>query len=99
MSDRTLEIFVDGRSVPARPGTTVASVLLAEGTVAFRLSERREARGPLCGMGICHECRVTIDGIAHQRACMVLVVSGMRVETATPSVASAEPPNHAARRR
>jgi hypothetical protein len=35
----------------------------------------------LCGMGICYECRVTISDVAHQRACMVVVEPGMRIDT------------------
>jgi sarcosine oxidase subunit alpha len=36
-------------------------------------------------MGICYECRVTIDGVAHQRACMTLVVEGMAIVSASDS--------------
>jgi sarcosine oxidase subunit alpha len=32
-------------------------------------------------MGICHECRVTIDGLPHQRACLVPVAEGLVVCT------------------
>jgi len=32
-------------------------------------------------MGICHECRVAIDGVAHRRSCLVEVASGMRIQT------------------
>jgi sarcosine oxidase subunit alpha len=35
----------------------------------------------LCGMGICYECRVMVDGVAHQRACMIVVEPGMCVDT------------------
>jgi sarcosine oxidase subunit alpha len=45
------------------------------------LSVSGEPRGPLCGMGICFECRVTIDGRAHQRACQIPCRSGMQVWT------------------
>ena len=41
-----------------------------------------EPRAPLCGMGTCYECRVTIDGVAHRRACLVTVADGMHVTTA-----------------
>jgi hypothetical protein len=57
-----------------------AAVALA-GESAFRVSVSGEARGPLCGMGICFECRVTIDGRAHQRACQILCQPGMQVWT------------------
>jgi len=33
-------------------------------------------------MGTCYECRVTIDGVAHRRACLVTVADGMHVTTA-----------------
>jgi D-hydroxyproline dehydrogenase subunit gamma len=60
---------------------TVAVALLDARQFAFRRSVSGEARGPLCGMGVCHECRVTIDGVAHRRACMVVAVAGMRIDT------------------
>ena len=75
-------IDVDGIACRATAGMSVAAALLDAGAWSFRRSVRGEPRGPLCGMGICHECRVTIDGVAHQRSCLVLVAEGMRVETA-----------------
>jgi D-hydroxyproline dehydrogenase subunit gamma len=80
MADRT-NIIVDGRSVHASPGQTVAAALIGLGLAAWRHSPSGEARGPLCGMGVCQECHVTIDGIAHRRACLVAAVDGMIVET------------------
>ncbi|MEO8563122.1 MAG: (2Fe-2S)-binding protein [bacterium] len=74
-------MHVDGVAMHPGAGTSVAAAMLNAGTWGFRRSVRGEPRGPLCGMGICHECRVTIDGIAHRRACLVLVANGMRVET------------------
>lgn len=76
-----MTIQVDGREVTVSPGITVAAALLNEGVAAFRRSVSGEARGPLCGMGICYECRVSIDGRAQQRACMIPVREGMRVAT------------------
>jgi aerobic-type carbon monoxide dehydrogenase small subunit (CoxS/CutS family) len=68
-------------AVPA--GISLASALINVGIDAFRRSPVGEARGPLCGMGTCHECRVTIDGVAHRRACLAPVVDGMEIVTAT----------------
>jgi len=79
----------DGRSVRVPAGVTVAAALTDLGVAAFRRSVGGEPRGPLCGMGTCYECRVTIDGVAHRRACLVLVADGMRVTTA----AAAEEPS------
>ena len=64
--------------VPAQ--TSVAAALMNAG-LAARKSIEGEARGPLCGMGICFECRVTVDGIAHERGCQLLVRDGMEVTT------------------
>mgnify|MGYP000008806258 CR=1 FL=1 len=76
-----LTIIVNGRPVKAYTGETVHAVLLAAGITAFRKSKSGEPRGMFCGMGVCYECLVTIDGIAHQRACMRLVEPGMAVVT------------------
>lgn len=76
-------IVVDGREASVPAGTSVAAALLMLGVRAFRRSATGEARAPLCGMGICHECRVTIDGIPHRRACLVPVIEGLQVETAS----------------
>ena len=79
---RHIEIIVNGTTVPAERGVTVAAALLDAGQFAFRESRSGDARAPLCGMGVCYECRVTVDGVAHQRACMTVVESGMQVSTA-----------------
>lgn len=77
-----VSVVVNGttREVPA--GVTVAAALLDEGVFAFRRDLHGAPRAPLCGMGICMECRVTIDGRAEQRACLVVVSHGMRIESA-----------------
>jgi predicted molibdopterin-dependent oxidoreductase YjgC len=66
-------------SVPA--GTMVAAAVLEAGVTMFRRSVSGEARGPLCGMGICFECRVSIDGVAHVRSCQTICENGMDVRT------------------
>jgi sarcosine oxidase subunit alpha len=74
-------IVVDGQPMSAPEGSTVAAALVDGGVARFRRSVSGQPRGPLCAMGICHECRVTIDGIAHRRACMIEVAPGMRIDT------------------
>jgi sarcosine oxidase subunit alpha len=76
-----VRLTVDGRVVEAEVGTSVLAVLWNEGLRAVRSSVAGEERGPLCGMGTCHECRVTIDGVAHCRSCLVSVGEGMEVRT------------------
>jgi sarcosine oxidase subunit alpha len=81
MSGETVEIELDGARVSVTPGTTVAAAMLNAGASTFRTSVSGEPRGPLCGMGICFECRVTVDGAPHRRACLVVCSNGMRVDT------------------
>jgi Uncharacterized anaerobic dehydrogenase len=76
-----IEIVVNGRPLRVEQGTTIAGALLNAAHEAFRRSTSGEARAPLCGMGICYECRVTVDGASHQRACMIVAEAGMRVAT------------------
>lgn len=77
----TVEISVNGVKVAAPVGATVAAAVAQAGVTAFRTSVSGEPRGPLCGMGICFECRVTIDGRQHCRSCQILCKPGMEVRT------------------
>ena len=76
-----IKLTVDDIIVRVAPGTTVASAALIAGTHT-RISVTGEPRAPLCGMGICFECGVTIDGVPHQRSCQILCAPGMQVTTA-----------------
>lgn len=75
-----ITLAVNGRSVTVPQGATVAVAIVA-GNAYCRRSVGGEARTVLCGMGICFECRVEIDGMLHQRSCQVLCAPGMRVHT------------------
>jgi sarcosine oxidase subunit alpha len=77
---QTLSITINGEAVQVRAGTTVAAAILQAGA-ASRSSVRGEPRQPLCGMGICYECRARIDGQAHQRTCQIFCRAGMQVAT------------------
>ncbi|MFK7996567.1 MAG: FAD-dependent oxidoreductase [Granulosicoccus sp.] len=75
----SLRFTFDGREVTAEPGDSIAVALTAAGIV--QLGQRRSglARGAFCGMGICQDCLVTVEGQRGQRACMVPVRDAMRV--------------------
>jgi len=75
----TLTINHTRVEVPA--GTTVLVALLANGIMAVRRSVSGEPRGPLFGIGVCFECRVTINDRPHCRSCQVLCEDGMDVRT------------------
>ena len=73
--------MVDGRRERVTAGITVAAALFNLGYDGIRRSVSGESRGVVCGMGVCFECRVTINGLAHQRACITTVAQGMEVRT------------------
>jgi sarcosine oxidase subunit alpha len=78
----TLTLSVDGKSIRARTGDTVAAAMLAAGIERSRTTPVTGApRAPYCLMGVCFECLVTIDGVGSRQACLVPVRDGMRVET------------------
>ena len=81
MNGDVIDLVLNGRVIHATRGASVASALLDAGVTAFRTSRNGDARAPVCGMGVCFECRVTIDGAAHQRACLVVARPGMIVTT------------------
>ena len=82
---RPCVISVDGREVKTYEGEPLAAAVLAAGARAFRLTDRDASpRAYYCGMGVCHECLMTVDGRGHVRTCMEPVRPGMRVETQSP---------------
>lgn len=76
-----ISLIVNGMRVSVPQGSMVAAAVLQAGVTSFRRSVSGEARGPLCGMGICYECRVTVNGVAHVRSCQTLCENEMDVRT------------------
>ena len=72
-------ITVNGSPVQAPAGALLASVLMNQGLATFRASPTGSPRGPLCGMGICQECRATVNGVAQTRTCTIPVSEGLTV--------------------
>jgi len=77
----SVRLEVDGQALECAEGSSVLAALLSAGIAVLRRSPGGEPRGPLCGMGTCFECRVTIDGQPHRRACLTPVSDGLRVTT------------------
>lgn len=78
----TVTLSVDGQSIEAREGDSVAAALLAAGLLLSRSTPVSNApRAPYCMMGVCFECLMTIDGVGSRQACMVPVRQGMDVRT------------------
>ena len=76
----TIAIELDGERLAAILGETIAATALAHGRRALSFAKSGEPRGVYCGMGVCHDCVVTVDGRRSQRACLTKVAAGMRVE-------------------
>ena len=74
-----LSITFNGRALEARAGETVLAALVAHGQIAQCTGKDGAPRGAFCGMGVCHDCLVTIDGQASQRACMIKARDGQTV--------------------
>lgn len=78
----SFEIEVDGESIVAFAGESVAAALLAAGRRVFRRSPRfGEPRGAFCGMGACFDCLMIVDGMPGVRACQTPARPGMKIET------------------
>jgi predicted molibdopterin-dependent oxidoreductase YjgC len=80
MSDH-LTLTVNGKAITIPEGSMVSAAVAMAGVSLYRRSVSGEARAPLCGMGICFECRVTINGRPHSRSCQIPCASGMEVRT------------------
>ena len=76
-----ITIRVNGRTLSVPEGTVVAAAVAMAGETRFRRSVLGEPRSPLCGMGVCMECRVTINGQPHSRSCQTVCEPGMEVTT------------------
>jgi hypothetical protein len=75
-----LKLTINGRATTMPENSTVAAALLMAKDPC-RISVTGEPRTALCGMGICFECRATVDGTIHRRTCQLLCREGMVVET------------------
>jgi predicted molibdopterin-dependent oxidoreductase YjgC len=76
-----ITLSIDAHDIKVAPGVTVAAAIAMAGNIVTRRAVGGAARAPLCGMGVCQECRVTIDGRAHQLSCQTPCADGMHVVT------------------
>ena len=80
-SGEKFEIEVNGKTILAYSGQTIAEALLANGVRTLRMTQKQASRGVYCGMGICYECRMIVNGIPNVRTCMTLATPGCRITT------------------
>lgn len=83
MSDR-LTFSFDGEPLDARQGQSLAAALTDAGHRVFRHTGKGSPRGVFCGMGVCQDCLLTVDGVPNQRACMTIAAAGADVRCQDP---------------
>ena len=72
----------DGQPVEAYPGETIATALLAAGHRLARLTAHHKTpRGVFCAIGVCHDCRMIVDGQPNVRTCLEPARPGQAVLT------------------
>lgn len=78
----SVEFTFDGRPLTAQPGQTVGAALLAEGIRSWRTTRfGGRPRGLFCGIGVCFDCLVTVNGEPNVRACLAVLAPGDVVRT------------------
>ncbi len=76
---KKIEFYVNGNPISAYQGETMHAALLASGFLQLRKSKKDYPRGVFCGMGVCYDCLITVNGMPNQRACMTVVSEGAKV--------------------
>jgi hypothetical protein len=75
-----MTIVFAGRPIAALSGDSIADCLVRAGVLATRSTSSGAPRGVFCGIGVCHDCLVTVDGARNVRACMTPAAPGLSVE-------------------
>ena len=82
-AEAAVSITIDGEPVTLRPGETIAACLLAAGRLSWRTTRfEAKPRGLFCGIGVCYDCLVTVNGVPGVRACRRTAAPGDEVSTA-----------------
>jgi NADPH-dependent 2,4-dienoyl-CoA reductase/sulfur reductase-like enzyme len=71
----------NGKQLNGLQGDTVASALIDSGLYTCRITDTGDQRGVYCGMGVCNECAVEVDGRSGELACMTYIQGGMNIST------------------
>jgi predicted molibdopterin-dependent oxidoreductase YjgC len=84
MTEQTAgQVFTfDSSPIRFRDGQSVGAALTVAGVRSWRSTRiQGRPRGIFCGIGVCFDCLVVVDGQPNERACLVLARPGMTVET------------------
>jgi predicted molibdopterin-dependent oxidoreductase YjgC len=78
----SVDFTFDGRRMTAQPGQTVGAALMSEGIRSWRTTRvTGRPRGLFCGIGVCFDCLVTVNGEPNVRACLAVLAPGDVVRT------------------
>ena len=78
---KKISIEVDGEKIEAYEGEPIAAALWAAGIRNFRYTTKRnEPRGYFCGIGLCTDCKMIVNGVPNIRTCVTLVQDGMKIK-------------------
>lgn len=85
-----VEILVNGKTVTAYAGESLATALIASGTLTLSRDSSGRARSPFCNMGVCFDCMVVVEAATDSnaaaagrvRACLTAVRPGLRITVA-----------------
>ncbi|GAA3101331.1 (2Fe-2S)-binding protein [Pseudonocardia yunnanensis] len=76
-----IRFVFDDAELTAAPGQSIAAALIAAGRRSWRTTRvGGEPRGAFCGIGVCFDCLVMVNGRPNQRACLTEVRPGDRIE-------------------
>lgn len=78
---KKVTIEIDGQKIEALEGEPIAAALWNAGIRDFRYTrKRKEPRGFFCGIGLCTDCKMIVNGIPNIRTCVTLVEKGMKIQ-------------------
>jgi ferredoxin len=77
---KNLTFQMDGETFHAQEGQSIAEALLDNGITHMRDTQGGKPRCAFCGMGICYECRMIVNGTPNVRVCVTPVTPGCKVE-------------------
>lgn len=95
--NETVRFTFDGNTIEGRYGESLGAALCAAGIIHFRETRTGETRGMFCGMGVCQDCLLEVDGKPNQRACMTKLETAVNLRSelfgrVLASAVSGEPP-------
>ena len=72
-----LRLTLDGVTIRAHAGDSVAAAVLAQSGDATRQTGKGTPRAAFCMMGVCFDCLMEVDGQPNVQACQTPVRNGM----------------------